>query len=587
MKIRIANLLNGAAGTLVLAGSLSVPVLIRAQTSPYPILDRPIAVGRDTGKWRPPQRPAYSPHVMEMKVELAWLADPVTSPYRLEARIVGSTVEVHGQVLNEAILGHAVQLARAESGMPVVTRVQLNPALRAPSGGKPQEILHRQAFQALWQAFPAQAPAITISTLAGGEIVLKGTVPTYEDKLAISRHLRQATTCSCILNQLQVSAEIQQNRSSSSRTAAATLLVPAPLKPQAVQQVGYLAPAESVALGSPYPTPYSSAEATRAGASSSSSQIESTAKPAAKPIVYQTKWRRLQPGELTLPSKTVPPATYKDTVKAPAPKQATAASKPRTYLPLFPSSKANQTPAAKNPNPTANTSGSSAARGENVAEFPRIQSENVAEGARIQSPVRREDLKSGDFSYRRDALAPPPRVSSPALALVSSQETPAARPPSLPTPIVRPSPVYVPPAQPVQTSLAKQEPYVTDGVILVESMIKPASHAVSAPGQQPLPIVKTGPYVTSGVILFSDPATRRGQPASPALAALQTQLQQRIAAACGRPSRDVEVTAVTETNLSVRVKANSTLEGEEFSNRIFQLPELGPCQVSLDVLVMK
>src|SRR5262249_40931641 len=121
----------------------------------------------------------------------------------------------------------------------------------------------------------------------------------------------------------------------------------------------------------------------------------------------------------------------------------------------------------------------------------------------------------------------------------------------------------------------------------VESMIKPATHTSPAAGSNPSPIVKTGPYVTSGVILKSDPASQKTQPANPVLADLQTRLQQRIAAVCGKPSKDVEVTAVTETNLAVRVKANSTLEGEDLSNRIFQLPELGPCQVSLDVLVMK
>ena len=89
------------------------------------------------------------------------------------------------------------------------------------------------------------------------------------------------------------------------------------------------------------------------------------------------------------------------------------------------------------------------------------------------------------------------------------------------------------------------------------------------------------------MILVSDTTNEEVQPTNPALAALQTHLRQRIADVCGKPSRDVEVHARSETDLSVRVKANSTLEGEELSQRIFHLPELGPCQVSLDVLVMK
>jgi hypothetical protein len=152
---------------------------------------------------------------------------------------------------------------------------------------------------------------------------------------------------------------------------------------------------------------------------------------------------------------------------------------------------------------------------------------------------------------------------------------------------VKPSPAAAPSAGPKTLPAAKAEPYVTDGVVIMDSMIKPASHAMPAAASGPPKILKTGPYVTNGVIVFSDPANEKLMHANPALAALQTHLQQRIAAVCGKSNRDVEVRAVTETEVAVRVKANSTLEGEELSNRIFQLPELGPCQVSLDVLVMR
>jgi hypothetical protein len=145
----------------------------------------------------------------------------------------------------------------------------------------------------------------------------------------------------------------------------------------------------------------------------------------------------------------------------------------------------------------------------------------------------------------------------------------------------------LPPAPPTVLTVAKAEPYVTEGVVLVERMMKPPSQ--TAPGAEPdlSHVVRTGPYVTSGVILFSESANGKAPPTGPALAALQTRLQQRIAAVCGKSNKDVEVTAVTETNVAVRIMAHSTLEGEEFSNRILRLPELGPCQVSLDVLVMK
>jgi hypothetical protein len=151
----------------------------------------------------------------------------------------------------------------------------------------------------------------------------------------------------------------------------------------------------------------------------------------------------------------------------------------------------------------------------------------------------------------------------------------------------KPSPAPVSPVASQTPAPAKGAPYVTDGVVFIDSSFKPAAHSQSATGQKPPEIVRTGPYVTNGVILFADAGDDRHAQANPALAALQTHLRQRIADVCGKTSRDVEVHAVTETEVAVRVKANSTLEGEELSNRILQLPELGPCQVSLDVLVMK
>src|SRR5262249_11055179 len=156
--------------------------------------------------------------------------------------------------------------------------------------------------------------------------------------------------------------------------------------------------------------------------------------------------------------------------------------------------------------------------------------------------------------------ASPPPSPIPTPSLVSTRDVTAGTPLNIATASVKPLPMSVPPAQPNSANLAKREPYVADGVILVESMIKPATHTSPAAGSNPSPIVKTGPYVTSGVILKSDPASQKTQPANTALADLQTRLQQRIAAVCGKPSKDVEVTAVTETNLAVRVKASSTLE---------------------------
>jgi hypothetical protein len=480
-----------------------------------------------------------------MKVELAWLADPVTSPWRLEARTVGGKLEVHGQVPNEVVLERALQVAHGECGTTVVSKVQLTPTLRPPSLNRPQELLHREAFDAMRQGFPEQAAAISVSTRANGEIVLKGTVPTYEDKLAISRHLREATACRSVKNELRVLTEPKDGSVSGGLHALeATALPPQRPKQDPVQTVSHMSVSEAPTVASVSHRPDSGLEEATAhadnanGHPSTEKPSASGAKPAAKPLVYQTKWRKLDPGEVGVPKKTVPAATAKE----PAAASKTAASTDHTFLRVIPS--------------------------------PKEELKDSSGG----SPLPKTDLAH---------LSKQP--SQPRSELVqhsASSADPPAEKPSRPVTAAYPPPPPVRAPLPPPLTVAKREPYVSEGVVIVESMIKPAGHSMSPAVPKPA-VLRTGPYVTNGVILFSDSANEDHASPNPALKALQTRLQQRIAAACGKASSDVEVTAAAETTVTVRVKARSTLEGEELSNQIFRLPELAPCQVSLDIVVMK
>jgi hypothetical protein len=499
MKIRLANLFDQAARTTLLVSTFGIPAVGVAQTESSRVLDHPAAVSQEKG-----DSSAKAMHVLEMKVELAWLGDPVTSPWRLEARTFGGTLEVHGLVPTEAVLRHALQMARAYSSIPVASKVGLDPALRAPAMSKPQEVLHRQAFEALQKTFPGQAPSITIITRTDGEILLKGSVARYEDKLAISRHLRRATSCSCISNQLQVLAD-------------ATAPPPERANPATVQPVAHLPNPDRAVPGG-------AVEAKAEKAQSSPS------KPGAKPLVYQTKWRRMDPSEVALPKKAAP-ATAKEPLGA--------------------------------------------AKPEGTHVFLRVIPSATLEG---KEPSGNRALAKTEMAHlSREPREPRPNPNPPLTASDISLGKPLYPAPA-------PAPVRAPLLPPL--SVAKREPYVSEGVIIMESAVKPAVHSLSPAIQKPAPILRSGPYVTSGMILF-DSANEQLQNSNPALRALQARLQQQIASACGKSNSDIEVTAATETDLSVRIKAHSALEGEQLSNRIFQLPELAPCQVSLDVVIVR
>jgi len=118
----------------------------------------------------------------------------------------------------------------------------------------------------------------------------------------------------------------------------------------------------------------------------------------------------------------------------------------------------------------------------------------------------------------------------------------------------------------------QSDAYVSSGVILFPPPVKKAP-AVS----------HSGAYVSSGVILL-DSSEKPAQPkVRPDLLHKQARLQQAIAKACHKASRDVEVKLLSDKQLVVRVKARSAQEGQALSSLIFQMPELGPYQVSLDI----
>jgi hypothetical protein len=93
-------------------------------------------------------------------------------------------------------------------------------------------------------------------------------------------------------------------------------------------------------------------------------------------------------------------------------------------------------------------------------------------------------------------------------------------------------------------------------------------------------------YVSSGVVTFDSTEAEVEAPvklAKPIKLGWHVRLQERIATLCGKATRDVEVEALSDKSLLLRVKAHSREEADRISTQIFQMPELGPYSVSLDI----
>src|SRR4051794_6283264 len=84
-----------------------VPASVSAQTDrPWRLFGRP--ADKTAAKAIDPRRQA------EIQIELAWLADPVTFPYFLEARTTSAGLVVRGYVPNKAVHEQAVNLAKVQ-----------------------------------------------------------------------------------------------------------------------------------------------------------------------------------------------------------------------------------------------------------------------------------------------------------------------------------------------------------------------------------------------------------------------------------------------------------------------------------------
>ncbi len=140
----------------------------------------------------------------EGQLELAFLADPMLFSYSLGAHVQGTDVEVRGFVPTEAVREQALTVARQQSALPVVDKIKLHPTLAGHgSVDRPDNII--QAARTLLEgAFPDDGPAFRLKCDARGKVTVGGSIASFEDKVLVSRKLRQVPGCGCVINELVI-----------------------------------------------------------------------------------------------------------------------------------------------------------------------------------------------------------------------------------------------------------------------------------------------------------------------------------------------------------------------------------------------
>lgn len=173
--------------------------------------------GSKTTASQPPAPPptAINPlhRLEEIKVELAWMNDPSTFPCPMTARVRGRLLEVSGLAPNQPVKQLALELAHQTTSMPIADSIKIKPGVAArPPSTEPMESLANNAATLLARTFSDRSHDLQIQAQATGQLVLTGTVLSYEEKLNISRVLRQVRGVTSIDNQLTVAPSVNHGQ---------------------------------------------------------------------------------------------------------------------------------------------------------------------------------------------------------------------------------------------------------------------------------------------------------------------------------------------------------------------------------------
>jgi hypothetical protein len=534
----------------------------------------------------------------EGQVELAFLADPMLFAYGLGAHVQSGDLEVRGYVPNETVRQQAMRVATAQSGLHVLDRLKLHPTLAGHGAVDKPDNICRAARTLLAESFPEHGKAMEVRCDARGHLTVSGKVGSYEDKVLVSRKLRQVPGCSCVVNQLSLAgAPHVAQPAPKTHTTGFVEPAPVPVKPSVTKREPSPAHVAPRKHDGPAPLP----EIAPAPKHGTLAQPVIDVPPPVTPPVHRPS---LPPVPAVVPEKA--PAPKPTTVALPAIEKAPRSVAPESHVPSLPDVVPEKAPAPK----------------------PAPVKQPVIEKAPLPiTPAPHVSLPPVSLPPVVPDKAPAakqPTISIPPLPGASEPRR-SALPPVLP-PVVAP-PSKAPADKPVKG--ASEESYVTEGTITFSDdppappkPVKPAKTVVPAktavpqkPATSPLPPVsKTSAPVTlaappakgaEGMLTFDPPPPRTSKPQAtqpakplappaPAAPARPTappavRLKERIQTACG-PAYDVRVTTTTakgKSVLQVNITGRDEADGKRLMEKIapiLKLPEFTALEINAEVV---
>lgn len=163
----------------------------------------------------------------EIKVELAWLADPATFTCQLAVRASNGVMEVGGVIHGEQVRKRVLQIAGDHGGMPVRDKLTVLPAVapRPPARDNGSQLC-RNAVAAMSRLTAGKDGQFDIAADPSGQITISGPIGSCEEKLKVSRHLSQLPGCTAVANNLLVANDLREGRVHTVVSADGRLTVP-------------------------------------------------------------------------------------------------------------------------------------------------------------------------------------------------------------------------------------------------------------------------------------------------------------------------------------------------------------------------
>jgi hypothetical protein len=194
--------------------------------------------------------PAEQARLEEVRVSLAWLTDPATFPYELTACVRGGSLEAGGTVPDAAVKEMALKLARQHTSLPVVDALEVRPVKAAQRMTLPAAAVQRSAAGLLSVAVGARGRDLTAQARPDGQVTVRGSVVSLEDKLYVSRRLRQVAGCTSVVNRLTVAGPAAE-RPTTARGPAGSLEEKLYVSQQLRQAGGRAAPQQPAGEAAP------------------------------------------------------------------------------------------------------------------------------------------------------------------------------------------------------------------------------------------------------------------------------------------------------------------------------------------------